>query len=276
MEKIEITPEEALARVRQSFPFDNYISGDLAPWMTVGRTLAGYMQPGQSLFDLGAGACDKTAIASVMGLDCTACDDLGDDWYQKGDNIERIEAFAREMNIRFSREFRPPEPGTFDMVMMNDVLEHIHDSPRLLLNRLIEGLKTGGLLFITVPNLANIRKRLDLMRGRTNLANYDLYYWYEGPWRGPQREYVRSDLTAMCSHLGVEIVELGTVHHMLGNLPAVAHPVYKAVTTLFPDWRDTWLLVARKPAGWQPKTSISQAEFARIYGRKGYALYGQD
>lgn len=272
-----MTPNEALRKVSEQFPFQNYISGNLAPWMTVGRIISKYMKPGDRLFDLGAGACDKTAIASVMGLQCTACDDLGDDWYQKGDNIARIKTFAATMGIRFSQDFKPPESGSHDMVMMNDVLEHIHDSPRLLLNHLVDGLKTGGLLFITVPNLANIRKRLDLLRGRTNLASYDLYYWYEGPWRGPQREYVRSDLTAMCDHLGMEVVELVTVHHMLENLPSFARPIYKTVTSVFPDWRDTWLLVAKKPLGWQPRTAISREEFAKIYGRKGYdALYAQD
>ena len=53
------------------------------------------------------------------------------------------------MGIDFSREFVPPAAGTYDMVMLNDVLEHIHDSPCELLNSLVNGLKTDGLLFIT-------------------------------------------------------------------------------------------------------------------------------
>lgn len=191
---------------------------------------------------------------------------LQDDWHKQGDKIEQIHSFAESMGIAFSQEFQPPSEGTFDMVMMNDVLEHIHDSPRELLNELVAGLKPNGLLFVTVPNLANMRKRLAIMRGRTNLPNYDLYYWYRGPWRGPQREYVRGDLQAMCRNLDLEVIELRAVHHMLQNLPANARFFYKAVTALLPDWCDTWLIVARKPEGWQRKTELSDAEFGRIYG----------
>lgn len=263
-----MTPEQAVNEVRTRFPFANYIIGDLAPWLSVGHVAERYGSPGARLFDLGAGACDKTAVAQLLGWNCVAVDDLQDDWYLRGDNIVQIQDFARSMGVQLSREFVAPEAETYDMVMMNDVLEHIHDSPRELLTDLVNGLKTGGHLFITVPNLANVRKRLDLLRGRTNLAQFDMYYWYQGPWRGPQREYVRGDLESLCRNLGVDVVELGTVHHMLGNLPTWAHSPYKAITAVMQDWRDTWLLVAKKPADWKPKRSIPDEEFAKIYGTK--------
>jgi len=126
-------------------------------------------------------------------------------------------------------------------------------------------LKTGGYLFVTVPNLANIRKRLDLMRGRSNLPNYDFYFWHPGTWRGPQREYVRGDLNAMCKNLGIEVVEVRAVHHMLQNLPAVARTPYRWATAIFPDWRDTWLLIARKPQGWEPQSDPDETRFKNTY-----------
>ena len=158
------------------------------------------------------------------------------------------------------------------MVMSNDVLEHLHESPRNLFLDLIDGLKDGGLVFVTVPNLANIRKRISILRGRTNLPAYDLYYWYEGPWRGPVREYVRDDLEQFARYLGLEIQELTTVDHMMTNLPKQLHPVYRVVTRIFPDWKDTWSLVATRPAGWS-RDSLDQRHFSEIYARKGKALH---
>lgn len=270
-----MTPLDATLKAKAAFPFPGYFEDDMAAHLTVGETVGRYLKPGSRLFDFGSGACDKTAVAAALGCKCDAMDDLADDWYSRAGNIDKIEHFAKEQGIAFSRSYAPPKPETFDMVMLNDVMEHIHDSPRLLLNGLVDGLKTGGFLFITVPNLANIRKRIDLLRGRTNLAPYDLYYWYEGVWRGPQREYVRGDLEALSRNLGLEIVELRTVHHMLGRLPGSVLPVYKAVTALFPGWRDTWLLVAKKPQGWTPRLTISEKEFASIYGRTSKeSLYG--
>ena len=70
------------------------------------------------------------------------------------------------------------------MVMLNHVVEHLHDFPRDLLNDLLTLVKPSGLLFITVPNAGNVRKRLDLLRGKTNLPPYEGYYWYPGRWRG--------------------------------------------------------------------------------------------
>jgi len=278
MTKVEqaLTPVDAVDRVEALFPIKDYYEGDRAPRLTVANVVAKYLKPGDRVYDFGAGACDKTAVAQLMGCQCTAMDDLADNWYQRGDIVSKIEGFAEELGIDFIRKFGPLDPESFQAVMMHDVLEHIHDSPREILNGLVSGLSEGGYLIVTVPNLANIRKRLALMRGRTNLPNYDLYYWYEGTWRGPQREYVRGDLVSMCKNLGLEVEELTTVHHMLGNLSAKLQPIYKGVTRIFPDWKDSWLLVARKPAGWTPRLKISDTEFAEIYGKtSSKTLYEQ-
>ena len=258
---------EAIEKVKKAFPFKNYFGQNLAPWITVGEAVQKYLNPGDKLFDLGSGACDKTAIAQVLGCECTAVDDLKDDWHLRGNNVALIEEFALKMGVNFSRNFQAPLENSFDMVMMNDVLEHIHDSPRELLNLLVTGLKPGGHLFVTVPNLANFRKRLSILRGKTNLPNYDLYYWYRGVWRGPQREYVRGDLVSMCNNLGLNIIEIKGIHHMLQNLPKPIRPIYKLLTFFLKDWRDTWFLIAQKPEGWVAKGELNDAEFARIYGR---------
>src|SRR4030042_560440 len=57
------------------------------------------------------------------------------------------------------------EKSSFDMLMMHDVLEHLHDSPRDLLNDLLELVKPEGYLFITVPNAVNIKKRISVLFG---------------------------------------------------------------------------------------------------------------
>lgn len=264
---MNLSVQAAIDRVEEAFPFDGYMAGNYAPYHTVGEVVRRYLRPGQRLFDLGSGPCDKTAIAAAMGVECAAFDDLNDNWYRSGDNLARIQAFAEEFGIDLSLEFDSPASRSLDMVMMNDVLEHLHDSPRDLLESLVTGLNEDGLLFASVPNLANIRKRLSILRGRTNLPEFDLFYWYEGPWRGPVREYVRSDLELLSRFLGLEVVEIRTVHHMLTNLPTKAVVPYRAVTKIFPDWADTWVLVARKPAGWSAK-DLSKADFGEIYERK--------
>ena len=54
---------------------------------------------------------------------------------------------------------------------------------------------------------------------------------------------------------------------MLQNLPKAARPLYKVITAVLSDWKDTWFLVAQKPKDWVAKHDVSDAEFAQIYGR---------
>jgi len=43
--------------------------------------------------------------------------------------------------------------------------------------------------------------------------------------------------------------------------------IYLAITKIFSGWRDSWLLVARKPNNWVPKRTLSQEEFYQIMGK---------
>ncbi|MBU1975508.1 MAG: class I SAM-dependent methyltransferase [Nanoarchaeota archaeon] len=55
-------------------------------------------------------------------------------------------------------EHRFPFAG-IDMILLNDVIEHI-EQPESLLKNTYSALKRGGILFITTPNLNIVRKRL--------------------------------------------------------------------------------------------------------------------
>ena len=262
-----------IEKLEKEFPFKGYTKNATAPYHTVKNTVSRHLKAGDRLLDFGCGPCDKTSIVSQLGILATACDDLQDDWYKRDDNTQKILDFAKSMNIDFEFDLSTALQKQYDMVMMNDVLEHIHHSPRDLLNDLVSAIKPEGYLFITVPNITNLRKRLDVLRGRTNLPSFELFYWYPGPWRGPTREYTRYDLEKLVDYLGLQTVELTTVHHMLANLSPKLVTPYKLITTVFPDLADTWLLVASKPTDWVPKKEISDTEFSEIYKQKSRDLY---
>jgi hypothetical protein len=157
------------------------------------------------------------------------------------------------------------------MVMLHDVLEHLHDSPRELLTGLLERVREGGYLYVTVPNHVNLRKRLAVLRGRTSHPQYELYYWYPGKWRGHVREYTGGDCAALAHALGLEVVEIRGVHHMLEKVPPRLLRLYLAASRVVPSTRDTWSLVARKPHGWKPKTNLDDGEFRSLTGLKSWS-----
>lgn len=268
----------ALARVRASFPFKDYLAdddGSTGPYSNIAATVLRYLPQPDScrILDFGAGACDKTAVLQMLGYKCSACDDLQDDWHKLPGSCEKITSFAAETGIDFKllRDLNLPFAASeFSMVMLHDVLEHLHDSPRCLLNRIVEFIAPGGFLFITVPNAVNIRKRLDVLRGRSNLPDFSGYYWYPGSWRGHIREYVRSDLQLLAKYLGLEIIELRGCDHMLHKVPAMIKPLYLKITDFFDSLKDSWLLVAKKPVDWRPRLDLPAEDAARILGKNSY------
>lgn len=255
--------DQAVAAVERRFPFRGYVRSERGAYHNVARAVLRRLRPGDRVLDVGAGPADITAVLQCLGFRCAAYDDLSDQWHGLDGNREQILEFARETGIDYRVATGGPLPferESFDLVMSNDVLEHLHDSPKELLNDLLELVRPGGFLFLTVPNAVNLRKRIDVVLGRTNLSPYESYYWHPVPWRGHVREYVRGDLVKLAAFLDLEVLELDGCSHMLTKLPKSLRPVWNALTWAFRGWRDTWMLVARKRPGWSPRRTLPSAE----------------
>lgn len=256
---------DTIETVSHRFPIDGYMTSMKAggAYTTVSSTVIKYLPAGATILDFGCGPCDKTAILQALGYKCSAFDDLEEDWHKQPGERDRILGFARDSGIDFrlaNGNGFPFQPGQFDMVMMHDVLEHIHDSPRELMNDLLELIRPDGFLFVTVPNQVNIKKRIEVLMGRTNLTAFETFYWSAIPWRGHIREYVRDDLVKLADYLSLEIVELHGVDHMLQKIPRAMRGPYLATTAVFDGWKDSWLMVARKPRRWSARRSLSNEE----------------
>ena len=267
---MQLSLEQAIRHVKSRFPFEDYLPELDDRLETVGQTVLRYLPRGASVLDFGCGPCDRTAVLQALGYKCSAADDLQDDWHRIDGNRDKILAFAKGEGIDFrliEGETIPFDGANFDMVMLHDVLEHLHNSPRDLLNSLLGLVKPAGLLFVTVPNAVNIRKRIDVLRGRTNLPNFEGYFWYPGQWRGHIREYTRGDLVQLSEFLSLQTLELGNRHHMLERLNPALRPAYRLVTRVFPNFSDSLLLVAKKPPGWKPRTALSAAEVENLLER---------
>jgi SAM-dependent methyltransferase len=231
------------------------------------ETVQRHLAPESRILDFGAGMCDKTAVVQLMGYRCAAFDDFGNPLHQEAAFRGRAQRFAADVGIdlRIASDSRLPfEQESFDMVMAHDVLEHLHDSPREILNSLLELLRPEGFLFLTVPSAVNIRKRIDVLFGRTNLPRFDTYYWFPGPWRGHVREYTMGDLRSLAQYLRIRTVELHGCHHMLSVVPRLLRPLYVAATAVFPGWRDSWCFVGQKPSGWTPSRGVDPVNLQAI------------
>jgi 2-polyprenyl-3-methyl-5-hydroxy-6-metoxy-1,4-benzoquinol methylase len=262
--------KDAWREVNETFPFRGYVNpARRSGYEDMVKLVAKWAKPGATVLDFGAGPCDKTAMFSLSGFDVTAFDTLEDTWHVIDNNRNKILEFANRVGIDYllpSKEDELPFAGEqYDVVMSHDVFEHFHSSPRLIANKLVEAIKPGGILAITVPNAANLRKRLHLLLGKTNYNRFEFFYWYPGFWNGHVREYVRRDLILLNDYLGLDLLDLTTYSLQLDVLPKFAVTPYRLFSAIFPDVRDSWMLLARKPENWEPKLRPNEREFEAAF-----------
>jgi len=264
--------EVAIEQVRRSFPFSGYLDEDFGEDVSnIVNEVLRMAPPPARLLDIGSGPMNITAIFARLGYRSSAVDDLGDPWHQLGDNVQRIEAFARAEGIRFHQN-KPPDykiPFTtesFDIILVNSVIEHLHKSPRELLNTAFKYARVGGVVIVTMPNSVNLRKRLSVLRGHTNYPSVQQFFDSDGEWRGHVREYTLSEAQYIVERVGGEIVVAGTYNSLLSSrLPnRIVRSIYVAFTNAFPNLRPSLLVVARKPEEWQPAAFDEEAYWSAI------------
>jgi 2-polyprenyl-3-methyl-5-hydroxy-6-metoxy-1,4-benzoquinol methylase len=256
---LRINVEQAVEGALAQSPFQSgFDSGDrrLSPLFKIAMTVSRYLSPVSRILDFACGNCVKSAVLQRLGYMCHGYDDLMEPWHKANKNRERVIAFALRCGIEFTlAEAGEPLPynwQSFDMVMVNDFIEHLHDSPRFLLIELLELVKPGGLLFLTIPSAVNIRKRVQVLIGKTNMPRFESYYWDPPPYRGHIREYVKDDMRKLARFLDLQVLELRGVDLMLHRVPRGMRPIYMGITNVFKGFKDSWLLVARKPENWKP------------------------
>jgi len=69
------------------------------------------------------------------------------------------------LNLRCAK--LPYESGSFDAVIMCEVLEHLNFNPLPILQEINRILKSGGLIYIGMPNQSSLHNRLCLLFGRS-------------------------------------------------------------------------------------------------------------
>ena len=267
----------AIQNVKNSFPFDGYIEELNDGYKSIVNAVSENLTLGSKILDLGTGPADKPAILQKLGYICTGYDDMSDEWHALDNNKEKILNFAKDIGVEYidaDNNNIELEKESFDMLMTNDFLEHLHDSPRIILNDFLEYVKPGGLLFITVPNAVNIRKRLAVLRGRTNLPDYYSYFWSPGSWRGHVREYVKNDLILLCEYLSLDLISVKGSDHMASiRLKGLLKKIYFLVTKFDDSLKDTWTLIAKKPSNWKNNKEMKFDEYLKYLSSKAISGY---
>ena len=198
--------DKLIREINDDFPFKNYMvqKNIVRPkYFFVINEINNRFKKNIKILDFGSGKNDITTIIKRSGYEnIDAFDDCNDVWYNL-DNKKILQDYSKKQGFSFYDNFEQLSGKKYDLILLLDVIEHI-PRPKSLLKSIIDLLDTNGRIFITVPNSVSIRKRLSVLVGKTNYANYDEFY-DEDDYRGHWREYSIDDLKKMTKKIGFKI-----------------------------------------------------------------------
>lgn len=170
-------------------------------------------KPGGVVVDLGGGDGFRAAICSQLGMTAYSADfyenNAGEnDHMPDGFLTKYVEAtsVARSLGVIFENvdllSWRP-NVSSVDVVMSFDTLEHLHHSPRDLLQHFRNRLSEDGLFLVSIPNATNLPKRIKILFGKNPFST--MHDWYYQPFFvGHVREGITTDLAEMADDLSLE------------------------------------------------------------------------
>jgi SAM-dependent methyltransferase len=270
------TINQAIQDVQARFPFPEIFEDTVDTIKSLCDVLREFVPDGGRLLDIGCGALDKPLVFQEIGYQCFGCDTFEDPWHAQPENLEPVLDFARERGVEVydqgaSYEL-PWKPGSFDVATIVNVIEHLHVSPREILNFAGVYLKPGGLLIVAMPNSVNLRKRLDVARGRSNYTPVKGFYDFIGFWPGHVREFTLGETAQIVQWTGFEIVGTKMFHGMLKSRlhnPAL-QVLFKVICSVRSSYKDSLLVVAKKPDSWFPREP-DQRDMEASYGVPQYS-----
>jgi len=152
---------------------------------------------GARALDIGGGITG-VLMDRLLGFDVTVADVIED---------ARADVEALGLGFTTIDLFRdgPPPVQDLDLVVLQEVIEHIPQPPYIVFERIARLLKPGGRLFLTTPNGNRFRNIVYMLMGRDIL---DLYrYPEEGQGLGHQHEYTMKQLLWQSERAGFAVEE---------------------------------------------------------------------
>jgi SAM-dependent methyltransferase len=149
-----------------------------------------------SVIDIGGGIM-AVLLSKILGLN--AC--VGDVNRRSAEDVEGHGIRFLEVDLLSENQI-PQEQ--FDLVILQEVIEHLPLPPYIVLKRLSACLKPEGIVFITTPNGSRLRNILYMLMGKQVLDNFR--YPVPGEALGHQHEYTLPELLWQFEHIGMPVV----------------------------------------------------------------------
>lgn len=167
-----------------------------------------------------------------------------------GDVNECAAADVQDFGIDFRLVDLTSDEGAlddmFDLVVLQEVIEHLPQPPYVVFQRIMRFLKPNGLLFVTTPNGSRVRNILYMLAGKAVLDNFR----YPAPGRslGHQQEYVLPQLIWQLEKAGMVPIFAEQYDDGWKGATQVAHISHLLLKSanVFPHLRSGLMIAARR------------------------------
>lgn len=187
--------DKAILNRRFVEDLDYYPQARFRFWDGIRRIDALNLPAGARVMDIGGGITG-VLMHELFGFDVTIAD---------VNERARGDVEAMGLNFTLIDIFRdnPPVATDLDLVVLQEVIEHIPQPPYVVLRRLAAMLAPGGYLFLTTPNGHRFRNLVYMALGREILGIYR--YPEPGMALGHQHEYTMKQMLWQAGRAGFEV-----------------------------------------------------------------------
>jgi len=200
------------------------------PFPELARFLEAHARPGEAWLDVGCG--DGRTAGTWLARQ--GCDYAGVDVSTTA--VARARELGLDARVVDDASRLPFEDGTFAGVLAVEVLEHLFE-PQVAVAEFRRVLEPDGLLFVSLPNVAYWRRRLELLAlGRFDPLGDNLSV--AQPWRDPHiRFFTPRTLRRMLEGAGFEAEVRGYAGGFFADLPKLGR-VFWGRTSVAYRWAE--------------------------------------
>lgn len=271
--------EEILDEAFRLFPIEiqeSELNLNYQRYMFEFQTIFSYVSVVQNIniLDIGTGMGITPFIFKKFGFNASAidnsrsCQSLYEYTFQENYDTKILDGIKDHINIlqcNIEKDTLPCADDTFDIVCMLNVIEHLHSSPKHILQEVRRVLKKDGYFFLSTPNLSTLKNRMFVMIGKSN--HVPLEYWFNSgdSFPGHIREYTSTEVEQILTWSEFEIVDIlfsnclqipslkknsGTLKKYervfkINNSERILMSLYLTMTTLFPRLRYYMFAIAK-------------------------------
>jgi 2-polyprenyl-6-hydroxyphenyl methylase/3-demethylubiquinone-9 3-methyltransferase len=156
------------------------------------------------------------------------------------ERADKLDISLKECDLSKGRI--PFDDNFFDVVMLNETLEHLNFHPKKVFFEIERILKPGGDILVTTPNLLRLNNRIKFILGRSIHSDIKEEYWAGTHYR----EYSKDEITYLMKEAKINIEKIKYVDFNYPNMNFFIKVINKLVGLALPFSRGNLVIIGKK------------------------------